>query len=276
MLWAMKWSLILVSLCVPVIAADWKLVWQDEFDGSGAPDAEKWTYEEGYIRNREAQFYTRRRENVRVENGVLVLEARRESIPNPAFQAGSTSWQRSRETSEYTSASVRTLDRSHWRYGRIEVRAKLPSGRGTWPAIWMLGVNCKEVGWPECGEIDIMENVGYDPSAIHANIHTGSYNHVKKTGKGSKITVERPWEKFYVYALEWSPEKLDFFVDGRKYFTYANDNSGVASWPYDKPFYLILNLAIGGAWGGRNGIDDAIFPQRMEVEYVRVYERSSS
>lgn len=268
----MKRSLILIAICAPLVAADWKLVWQDEFDGSGAPNPDKWTYEEGYIRNREAQLYTRRPENARVENGLLVLEARKERIPNPGYEAGNPSWQKSREFSEYTSAGVRTLGKQTWKYGRFEVRAKLPTGRGTWPAIWMLGENCREVRWPKCGEIDIMENVGFDPSVIHANIHTAAYNHVKKTNKGAKVAVDRPWETFHTYAVEWTPDKMDFYVDDKKYCTYVNEKTGPDVWPYDQPFYLILNVAIGGSWGGQKGIDHAIFPQRMEVDYVRVYE----
>ena len=128
--------------------------------------------------------------------------------------------------------------------GRIEVRAKLPRGRGVWPAIWMLGVDRERVGWPRCGEIDIMEYVGFEPDVIHANIHTGKYNHVRGTGKGSRLSVVAPFDDFH----------------------------GADVWPFDQPHYLILNLAIGGAWGGQRGIDDAIFPQRFEIDYVRVYQ----
>lgn len=254
----------------------WKLVWADEFDKPGLPDPQRWSYEEGFIRNREAQYYTRARaENARVEGGVLIIEARRERFPNALFQPGSPLWQRSREFAEYTSASVTTERTASWLYGRIEVRAKLPSGRGVWPAIWMLGINRRQVGWPRCGEIDIMEYVGFEPDTIHANIHTEAYNHVKKTGKGARIRVEKPYADFHVYALEWTPEQLDFFVDERNYFTYINEKTGPAVWPFDQPFYLILNVAIGGSWGGQKGIDDTIFPQRMEVDYVRVFQRAS-
>jgi beta-glucanase (GH16 family) len=259
---------------VCAFAAQWKLVWSDEFDRDGLPDPARWTYEEGFVRNQELQYYTRARaENARIEGGVLILEARRERYPNPLFQPGSTDWRRAREFAEYTSASVTTEGKASWRYGRIEVRAKLPTGRGLWPAIWMLGVNRREVGWPRCGEIDIMENVGYDPELIHANIHTEAYNHVRGTNKGNRIRVEKPWADFHVYALEWTPERLDFYVDDRKYFTYENEKTGPATWPFDQPFYLILNVAVGGGWGGRQGVDPAVFPQRMEVDYVRVYQQ---
>src|SRR5262245_54983396 len=161
--------------------------WQDEFDRPGLPDATRWDYEVGLIRNNERQYYTRARsENARVENGVLVIEARRERY----------------EGADYTSASL--TSRATWTYGRIDVRARLPKGRGTWPAIWMLGANIRAVGWPECGEIDIMEHVGFDPGRIHANIHTKAYNHVQGTNKGSSVVVPAPDEGFHLYSAVWS------------------------------------------------------------------------
>ena len=252
----------------------WKLVWSDEFDEAGLPNGKRWTNEVGFIRNREAQYYTAgRRENARVEDGKLIIEARKERFTNPRFSAENR--RRGSEFAEFTSASLTTEGLAEWRYGRVEVRAKLPQGRGVWPAIWMLGTNRKEVGWPACGEIDIMEYVGFKPDVIHANIHTRKYNHVKGTGKGDKLRIEKPFENFHVYAIEWNSERIDFFVDKEKYFTYAKDQgAGEDAWPFDKPFYLILNLAIGGAWGGQKGIDETIFPQKFEVDYVRVYQAS--
>ncbi len=257
------------------MAADWKLVWSDEFDRPGLPDPAKWNYEEGFIRNNEAQYYTRARsENARVENGMLIIEARKEKMENPAYDAQAQSGsRRSRAAADYTSASLTTRGKASWRYGRIEVRAKLPPGRGTWPAIWTLGTNSAQVRWPACGEVDIMEFVGFDPGVIHANIHTAKYNHVKKTGKGSQITIPDASEAFHVYALEWDAGRLDFFVDDKKYFSYSNEGSGRDAWPYDNDQYLILNLAIGGAWGGAKGIDESCFPQRYYIDYVRVYQR---
>lgn len=237
---------------------EWKLVWSDEFESDGLPDPKKWSYEVGLVRNREAQYYTKaRKENARVEGGVLVIESRKEKF----------------EKAEYTSASVHTKGKGEWLYGRIEVRAKLPTGRGMWPAIWMLGVNIGEVGWPRCGEIDIMENVGFDPDTIHANVHTQSYNHVKGTAKGSRTKIEKPYEGFHVYAIEWFEDRIDFYVDGKRYFTFQNEGTGEAVWPFARPHYLILNAAVGGAWGGQKGIDDGIFPQKYLIDYVRVYER---
>jgi beta-glucanase (GH16 family) len=270
--------LLLLGSVASSFSAGWKLVWSDEFDKPGAPDPAKWSYETGFVRNNEAQFYTSdRRENARVEDGMLVIEARKEQFKNPAFSptAGAGKRGRNREFADYTSASLTTLGKASWCYGRVEVRAKLPRGRGPWPAIWMLGTNITQVGWPACGEIDIMEFVGHDPGVINANIHTSKYNHVKKTGKGAKITVKDVSDAFHIYAIEWTPDRLDFFVDDRKYFTFKNEGTGSDVWPYDKAQYLILNLAIGGAWGGAQGIDDSIFPQRYYIVYVRVYQKDS-
>ncbi len=255
-------------------AADWKRVWSDEFDRPGLPDPAKWDYETGFLRNQEAQYYTRARlENARVENGLLVIEARRERLKNPGFKPGAPG-AAGREFAEYTSASLTTLGKASWTYGRIEVRAKLPAGKGVWPAIWTLGTNIHQARWPDCGEIDIMEFVGFNPGVIHANAHMKTYNHAKGTGKGDKITIADASEAFHVYALEWRPDRLDFFVDDRKYFSFQNEGTGAGAWPFFKDQYLILNLAIGGEWGGQKGIDDAIFPQKYYLDYVRVYQEA--
>jgi beta-glucanase (GH16 family) len=258
-------------------AGPWKLVWSDEFDKPGLPDPVKWEYETGFIRNNEQQYYTRgRQENARVENGMLVIEARKEQFKNPGYDPeakGSGNSRRGREFASFTSASLTTRGKAGWTYGRVEVRAKLPAGRGVWPAIWTLGSNTHEVGWPRCGEMDIMEFVGHQPGVIHANIHTAKYNHIRKNGKGSQLTVPDASEAFHVYALEWDKDRLDFFVDDHKYFTYENEGSGPDAWPYNKEQYLILNLAIGGEWGGAKGIDESIFPQRYCIDYVRVYQK---
>jgi beta-glucanase (GH16 family) len=230
------------------------LVWQDEFDSPGLPNAGRWDYEAGLIRNKERQYYTRDRPaNARVEDGMLVIEAHRES----------------HQGADYTSASL--TSRSSWTYGRIEVRAKLPKGRGTWPAIWMLGTNIRDVGWPTCGEIDIMEHVGFDPGRIHANVHTKAYNHVQGTNKGNSRLISAPEDEFHVYSAVWTSGQIDAFVDGQRYFTFAREPGGDAVWPFDKPQYLILNLAIGGSWGGQKGIDDSAFPARFVIDYVRIY-----
>ena len=277
-----------IFLCIAIffisaptaLASDWKLVWSDEFNYTGLPDAKKWNYEVGFIRNRESQYYTKaRKENARVEKGTLIIESRKEKFKNPNYDPDTTRRgrrSRNREYAEYTSASLITRGRASWCYGRIEVRAKLPTGRGTWPAIWMLGTNIREVGWPTCGEIDIMENVGFDPNRICANSHTKKYNHAQNTGKGSSIMVSKPYKEFHIYAIEWYPDRIDFFFDDNKYFTYENEGSGEAAWPYDKEQYLILNTAIGGTWGGQKGIDDSIFPQKFYIDYVRIYENKTA
>lgn len=233
----------------------WWLVFADEFDRDGPPDPEIWTPELGYVRNEEAQYYTARAENLRIENGLLVIEARKERYQGFSF----------------TSASLATIDHRHFRYGRVEVRTKLPSARGTWPAAWLLGADIGEVGWPASGEIDVMEHVGHDPGRIYGTVHTATHNHLLANAKGGSIEVNSATAAFHLYAVEWSPERIDFFVDERRYHTVHKDGDGDDAWPFDKPFYLILNLAIGGNWGGERGIDDAAFPQRFLIDHVRVY-----
>jgi beta-glucanase (GH16 family) len=237
--------------------AGWTLAFSDEFDAPGALDPAKWGYEIGYIRNDEKQSYTSRSENVRVEGGNLVIEGRKE-----AYQGYG-----------YTSASINTQGRFEFLYARVEVRAKLPTGNGAWPAIWMLGTNRTQVGWPTCGEIDIMENVGFDPLRIHGSVHTAAYNHTIGTQKTATLSVANPWDDFHVYAMEWYADHIDVFVDGQKYFTFSNEGTGSRAWPFDKPQYLLINLAIGGSWGGQKGIDDSRFPHRYLIDYVRIYKQ---
>ena len=237
--------------------AGWTLVFADEFETPGSLDPAKWGYDLGYIANDEKQYYTSRSENVRAEAGTLVIEARKEAYQGYA----------------YTSARVTTRGRFELQYGRVEVRAKLPAGRGTWPATWMLGTNIDEVGWPTCGEIDIMENVGFDPLRIHASVHSAAYNHRIGTQKTASVTIPNPSENFHVYAMEWYADHIDVFVDGQKYFTFRNEGTGSRTWPFDKPQYLLLNLAIGGSWGGQQGIDETQFPKRYLIDYVRVYQQ---
>lgn len=241
---------------VPFDPSRWELVWSDEFDRPGAPNPDVWTHEIGYIRNGEKQYYTDRPENARIENGLLVIEARKDN------------W----NAKPITSASLTTKGKRPFLYGRIAVRAKIPTGRGTWPAIWTLGENIKAAGWPACGEIDILENVGYDPLKIHANIHCKAYNHMKHTGKGSKITADAPWKQFHEYAVEWHEDRIEFFFDDTRYFTYRKESDDTAVWPFAQAHYLILNLAIGGGWGGQKGIDESLFPHRFEIDYVRYYK----
>ncbi|MEZ5072506.1 MAG: glycoside hydrolase family 16 protein [Bacteroidales bacterium] len=268
--------LVVMALTLPGKAPD-RLVWSDEFEYTGKPDPAKWTYDLGFIANQEKQYYTDHLENARVENGCLVLEARRENIANkdhgnPDLMNTWAEYKATIDTARYTSARIKTEDLAEWQYGRIEVRAKLPAGRGMWPAIWMLSESRETVGWPECGEIDIMEHVGYDPDTIHGTIHTKAYNHMIGTQKGKTIFIEEPYDQFHVYSIEWTPEKIDFLLDGIVYNHIQNEHLTTAEWPFDQKFYLILNLAVGGSWGGAKGVDDSVFPARMLVDYVRVYQ----
>ncbi len=250
----------------------WELAWSDEFDYDGLPDPNRWTYEEGFVRNEELQFYTRaRRENARVEGGRLILEAHRESIPNPGFDPASDLWSAQRKASEYTSASITTEGLAEFLYGRIEVRAKVPSGSGVWPAIWMLGVNFRETGWPVCGEIDVMEFVGNDPHRIHGNMHFLHPQENKHTSQTGNVHLDpAPSENFHLYAIEWNAECIDFLVDDQRYHRLPLDLAGDSKDnPFRKPHYLLINLAVGGSWGGKT--DPSIFPRRYEIDYVRAY-----
>ena len=244
----------------------WQLIWADEFNYSGLPDSARWGYDVGGHGwgNQELQYYTEgRKDNARVENGRLIIEARRDN------------W----DGHEYTSARLISKGKGDWTYGRFEVKAKLPSGRGTWPAIWMLPSlkSYGEGGWPDNGEIDIMEHVGFDPDVIHASVHTKAYYPSIGTQKTAKINVRTARTEYNVYAVEWTPEEIRGYVNEQHYFTFrnerlTNEGSDYKNWPFDKPFHLILNIAVGGGWGGAQGVDQSIWPQRMEIDYVRIYQ----
>jgi beta-glucanase (GH16 family) len=236
-----------------------QLVWSDEFDYTGLPDSSKWSYDTGGHGwgNHEKQFYTERNlKNASVNNGVLTITAVKEHYKD----AG------------YTSARLVTKNKGDWKYGRIEIKAKLPEGRGVWPAIWMLPTRSKYGSWPVSGEIDIMEHVGYLPDSIFGTVHTGAYNHRDKTQKGSKIFYKHVADDFHVYALEWDQNGMAIYFDKKLYFTFKNEKKTEREWPFDQQFYLLLNIAVGGDWGGKEGVDESIFPQKMIVDYVRVYQ----
>lgn len=261
------------------IKKGYSLVWSDEFNYKGKPDETKWGYAYGFIANREEQYYTDSLKNARVENGKLIIETHKETIinkdyNNPEFLK--KSWKKyaaERKTGKYTAARLTTKDLASWKYGRFEIKAKLPKGVGLWPAIWMLGENKTEVGWPESGEIDIMEHVGFNNDTIFGTVHTKAYNHNKKTEQGRSVFINKPYDDFNVFALEWTPEKMDFILNDVVYNTFKNQHKTTAEWPFNQPFYLILNVAVGGMLGGKKGIDDSVFPQQMVVEYVRVYQK---
>jgi len=259
----------------PVPTGKYELVWEENFDGAGKPDASKWSYEIGFIRNEELQYFTNSLKNVRQENGNLIIEGHKEQISNQNFVSeDDASWISNREFGKYTSGSISTEGLVSWQYGKIEVRAKLPKGVGQWPAIWMLGENLRSVYWPKCGEIDIMEHVGFTKDTIYGTVHTETYNHTKGTGVGKGIFIADPYEEFHTYSIEWDAEKIQFLLDDKVYHEFVNEQKTVDEWPFDQPFHLKLNVSVGGSWGGAQGIDDSVFPQKMVIDYVHVYQKN--
>lgn len=249
-------------------APDYQLVWQDEFEGT-ALDTTKWLpVQHGFVDNAELQFYTNRPENVRVEDGFLWLTAIRETY------TGTGPWMNgASKTSEFTSGKIESLGKAEFQYGKIEARIRMPRNLGTWPAFWMLGRKLFEpgVGWPKCGEIDIMEHANVH-DWIGAAIHTEAYNHTIGTQKTGSIPITNYDTEFHVYGVEWTPTKLAFSLNGNVYFTVTKAalGSSQAEWPFDQPFWLILNLAVGGAWGGDP--TGGTYPSVMQVDWVRVYQ----
>lgn len=239
-----------------------KQVFADEFDYAGVPDTTKWNFEVGYKRNHEMQYYTANRmENAWVGGGSLHLVALNDS----AVIDGNVR--------PVTSASVHTRATFPFKYGRIEVRARLASCLGTWPAIWLMPVKSVYGPWPKSGEIDIMENVGYDPEKINYAIHTESNNHKLKNGKGSNAFCADNAENFHVYGLVWDEKSISWYLDGRCRFRIEKpENATWEEWPFDHEFYLILNLAFGGGWGGTKGVAPEELPQDYEIDYVRIYQ----
>lgn len=251
----------------------WKLVWAEEFNVDGIPDPKKWSYEKGFLRNRELQYFTDRPQNVRVENGTLVLEAIPEAWPNDAYEKGSGEWSKKRETAEFTSGSIHTRGKASWTYGRTEVRLKVPKGVGTHLAVWTLGDHIGGAGWPAVGEIDIMEYVGYQADIFHASIHTEAYNHRSKNHKTGTIHVPDAHRDFHVFAMEWDKDKIELIVDSQSMLVFKKEGRRNAEWPFDNPQSLLLTFSVGGNWGGRDGIDKSAFPSKFLVDYVRVYKR---
>ena len=250
--YTMLFFCLMIIVCVSAQSKKgYKLVWQDNFRKSQL-DTTAWTHEvskPGWVNN-ELQHYTNG-DNTQIKRGKLLITAR--YLNN-----------------EYSSSRLITRDKKIFSSGIVEVRAKLPEGKGTWPAIWMLGNNIDDVGWPACGELDIMEHVGRVPGLIHSSIHnTSGYG---ATPYSNQLTIDRPSDKFHIFAMEWTPEFIAFYVDGRQVYQYKPDNKNEENWPFNKPAYLILNVAIGGTWGGE--VDNSIFPATMTVDYVRVYQKN--
>lgn len=233
------------------------LIWSEEFNYSGLPDSAKWNYETGYVRNHEKQYYTDKRpENARVEDGMLVIESRKENMKGFA----------------YTSASINTLGKDSFPVNsRIEIRAKLPKGKGIWPALWMMGTDINTVNWPACGEIDIMEYLGRTPGVIYGTFHWQDASRTDSAlhrSKGDSTRFNDATENFHVYGVERTAGKLSFFVDDRYFFEFRTDST-VKEGLFEHPYYLLINTAVGGDWGG--DVDSTIFPQKYYVDWVRVF-----
>jgi beta-glucanase (GH16 family) len=247
---------------VTVVDKNWAFettpFWADEFDYTGLPATAKWDYDLGGSGwgNNEKQNYTNLLANASVADGKLSITAKKESSGNMA----------------YSSARLVTRNKLDVLYGRIEVSAKLPTGKGTWPAIWMLPTDRAYGDWPKSGEIDIMEHVGYDQNNVHFTTHTEAYYFKINTQKTSTKTIPDASTAFHKYRVDWTPYAVRGYYDGVMVFEFANEGTGYKAWPFDKRFHLLLNLAVGGDWGGAQGIDDSIFPQKMEVDYVRYYK----
>jgi beta-glucanase (GH16 family) len=238
-------------------AGAWELAWADSFNTyTGLPDPAKWAYETGASGwgNNELENYTANRlENARVDSGNLIIEARNDNYQNH----------------QYSSVRLHSTGTGNWTYGRFEIRAKLPFGKGTWPAIWMMPTGSSYGGWPSSGEIDIMEHVGSDQGVIHFSTHCLKYYFKIGNQKTATLRVPDCSTAFHVYALEWTADTIRGYVDTTRYFTNVNEHSGWQAWPFDKPFHFIFNIAIGGGWGGP--VDNSIFPQRMYIDYAKVY-----
>jgi beta-glucanase (GH16 family) len=232
-----------------------ELVWSDEFDTGGSPTSSKWTYDIGTgdngWGNQESQYYTSRSNNVIVEEGLLKIMAKKESY----------------EKADYTSARLKSQGKYNFTYGKVEIRAKLPSAAGTWPALWMLGSNFSSVGWPKCGEIDIMEQKGWDKDKISSALHNQSSS--GNTIHYQDIDVPTSTTTFHTYSVNWTPDEIVFSVDGEVYYTYSPENKTEDNWPYNKPQFIILNVAMGGDLGGQ--IPEDFNESSMQIDYVRVY-----
>ena len=238
------------------IKVNTSLIFSDEFNGTGTPDANKWTYDlgtgSGGWGNNESQYYTNRTDNVSIANGILKITAKKESY----------------QGAEYTSTRMKTQGKFDFKYGKVEVRAKLPLGGGTWPAIWMLGSNITTAGWPACGEVDIMEHAGNRQGIVQSAMHTpSSYGNTSNVGSQTLADVSTA---FHVYAVEWTSQSMVFSVDGVVHYTYNPATKNSSTWPFDAKQFLILNVAMGGTFGG--GIDAVFTQSSMEIDYVRVYQ----
>jgi len=241
----------------PGASSSWRLAWSDEFDGASI-DPAAWTYDlgAGGWGNGESQAYTSRPENARIEDGCLVIEARREKY----------------QGSYYTSARLKTFGLKEFGYGRVEARMKVPAGQGLWPAFWMLGADFPRKSWPACGEIDIMEYIGKDPRTVYGTVHGPGYS--GSSGPGGRLRLDADVaQDFHIFAIERESDRIRWYCDGEQYFSISKGDQGANEWAFEKDFFIILNLAVGGAWPGPVALDTP-FPARLLVDYVRVYEKA--
>jgi beta-glucanase (GH16 family) len=232
--------------------------WSDEFDYTGKPEPTKWDYDIGGSGwgNHELEYYSNDLKNAHVSDGKLFITALRED-------AGEM---------KYSSARLVTRNKGDFLYGRVEVRAKLPAGKGTWPAIWMLPTDWEYGTWPKSGEIDIMEHVGYDPDMIHVSTHCEAYYWRLGNEKTALKKIDNATTEFHLYRVDWTPQNIKGYIDDTLVFTNTNEGTGYQVWPFNKRFHILLNVAVGGDWGGQQGIDESAFPATMEVDYVRYYK----
>lgn len=257
-----------------------KLVFYDDFNGTGLPDPSKWNFEEGYVRGNELQYYTvGRKENCYQADGLLHIVCENEPVLIENAKVNNQSkneWTERRKDTiiSLKSASITTKGLKFWKYCRVDVRAKLPMCKGTWPAIWMMPQYDKYGYWPKSGEIDIMENVGFDPNVVHYTLHCIDHNSGTPSNPYHKsVQCPTSYSEFHVYSLEWTEDRISWYLDGKLRFTVNKPkNASISNWPFVEEFYLILNQAFGGDWGGQKGVDLTKLPQDYQIDYVKVYQ----
>ena len=272
-------ALLLIAATAPMTAQEWRLAWSDEFNRNGRPDSTVWNYENGFVRNHEAQWY--QSQNAFQEGGMLIIEGRREQRPNPTYREHARHWGQQRRTIDYTSACVTTRGKYEFLYGRLEVRARIPTAGGSWPAIWTLGSGME---WPSCGEIDVMEYYRiHGVPHILANVAWGNDRHYQAVWNTKRIPYvhftqhDSDWAShFHVWRMDWDENAIRLYLDDEllndvPLSDTLNGSIGRHTNPFHRPQYILLNLALGGDNGGT--IDDTAFPMRYEIDYVRVYER---